>query len=100
VLQFFKKKVFLYVGKVLMQVVWQIVAKKLLEEERLYFREDVDAGLLAVEGFKLCVVARLVPFFFHLYQFNYDKHTKPSWLNIVVPSKLEDRLNNFQRSKG
>lgn len=72
VLEFFEEKIFFDVGEVFMQVVREVVPEELFEEERLHLGEDVDARLLAVKGLELGVVAGLVPFLLHPYQFNYD----------------------------
>lgn len=65
ILDFTEKQVLFHIGELIMEIIRQIIPEEFLEEKTLHFREDIDAALLAVEGFELPIVARLVPFFFH-----------------------------------
>ena len=53
------------VEKCVGKVVLNVIPKKFLKEERLYFGEDVDAALLADECFELWVVPSFVSFLIH-----------------------------------
>lgn len=53
------------VEKCVGKIVGNVVPKKFFEEEGFDFGEDVDAALLADEGFELGVVSSLVSLLIH-----------------------------------
>ena len=53
-----------------MKVIGKVVSEEFLQKDRLDLGKHIDAALLTVKGFELCVVARLVPLFLHLSQQN------------------------------
>ena len=63
--EFFEEEVLLDVGEVFVEVVGEVVPEEFLEEEGLHLGEHIDAALLAVEGFELGVVPRLVSLLLH-----------------------------------
>jgi hypothetical protein len=63
--KFFEEEILLNVGELFVEVIGEVVSEEFLEEEGLDLGEDVNAALLAVEGFELGVVAWLVPLLLH-----------------------------------